>query len=254
VSNIQAFSSGGGTQSSCIAAMICLGDLPKPDYAAIVDTHYEADSTWRYMDEFVYPALKSVGVELVRVPSKEYATVGLYGGKNKDTLLIPAWTTESGEVGKLPTLCSNEWKVRVFQRWLRENGVKGADIWIGYSIDEKKRIRAQQGPWQHRWPLIEKRLRRQDSINYVERMGWPTPPRSACWMCPNMNDLERKEQKENEPEDFKKAVLFEKAIQKEDDCVWLTQRAIPLDEIDYNEESDQTDLFESHCPNTGCFT
>ena len=248
----EVFSSGGGTQSACIAAMIVNGDLPKPDYAAIVDTHYEASSTWRYHENYIYPALKSVGVELVRIPAKEYATVGLYGGKNKDTLLIPAFTTESGQVGKLPTLCSNEWKVRVLQRWLREQGVKAANIWIGYSIDEKHRIRAQTGPWQHKWPLIEKRMRRHDSIEYVKRMGWPEPPRSACWMCPNMTLSERKHQKENEYEDHVKAVFFERSIRRLDDQVWLTEKAVPLDEIDFTD--DQQDMFESHCPNTGCFT
>jgi len=250
----EVFSSGGGTQSCCIAAMIVNGDLPKPDYAAIVDTHYEASSTWRYMDDYIYPALKSVGVELVRIPSKEYATVGLYGGKDKETLLIPAWTTETGDVGKLPTLCSNEWKVRVLNRWLRDQGVKSATIWIGYSIDEKHRIRIQKGPWQHRWPLIEKRMRRNDSIEYVKRMGWPEPPRSACWMCPNMSHAERRHQSINEPEDFRKAIDFEKRIRIVDEDVWLTQKAVPLGDIDFDVEDEQVDMFESYCPNTGCFT
>lgn len=232
--------------------MIVSGDLPKPDYAAIVDTHYEASSTWRYMDEYVYPALKSVGVELVRIPSKKYAKVGLYGGKEKDTLLIPAFTTESGQVGKLPAYCSNEWKVYTLQRWLREQGEKKANIWIGYSIDEKHRIRVQTGPWKHRWPLIEKRMRRYDSINYVKRMGWPEPPRSACWICPNMGLKERKHQKENEPMDFAKACDFEDQIRSRDEDVWLTEKAIPLREVDFTD--DQIDIFESHCPNTGCFT
>lgn len=254
-SRAEVFSSGGGTQSACIAAMICSGDLPKPDYAVIADTGYEASSTWRYMDDIVRPALKSVGVDLVRIPSKKYATVGLYGGKDKETLLIPAFTTQSGDVGKMPNLCSGEWKTRVVQRWLREQGVKRANIWIGYSIDEKHRIRVKTGAWTHSWPLIEKKLRRQDSINYVQRMGWPEPPRSACWMCPNMGLIERKHQKENEPEDFSAACDFEGAIQRRDEDVWLTGMAIPLKDIDFdNLNEGQMDMIGSHCPNTGCFT
>jgi hypothetical protein len=251
----QVFSSGGGTQSACIAAMICNGDLPKPGYSIIADTGYELSTTWEYHDQVVYPALKKSGVELIRVRAKDYATVELYGGKNGDSLLIPAFTTESGEVGKLPAYCSNEWKQRVIQRWLREQGVKKAQIWLGYSIDERHRIRVKEGNWINAWPLIEKRFNRQNSINYVKEIGWPEPPRSACWMCPNRNLREWADQKENNPEDFKKAVNFENAIQRKDPDVWLTEKAQPLGEISFVNGSDgQDDLFESHCPNTGCFT
>ncbi len=247
----QVFSSGGGTQSACIAAMICAGELPKPDYSIIADTGYELSSTWEYHNQVVYPALKKAGVDLVRVPSKKYATVGLYGGRYGDTLLIPAFTTEGPEVGKMPTLCSNEWKQRVIQRWLREQGVKRALIWLGYSLDEKHRIRIKDGPWQNWWPLIEKRMNRHDSINYVRNFGWPDPPRSACWMCPNRAPAEWKVQKEKAPGDFAKAVQFEKAIQREDPEVWLTKEAKPLNQIEFDEA--QADMFD-YCPNTGCFT
>jgi hypothetical protein len=74
-------------------------------------------------------------------------------------------------------------------------------------------------------------------------------------MCPNRNLREWADQKENNPEDFKKAVNFENAIQRKDPDVWLTEKAQPLGEISFVNGSDgQDDLFESHCPNTGCFT
>ena len=64
---IQLFSSGGGTQSCAIAALIVQGKLPKPDLCVIADTGYENDRTWEYLDAVVRPALVAIGVEVHRV-------------------------------------------------------------------------------------------------------------------------------------------------------------------------------------------
>ena len=44
----QVWSCGGGTQSAAIAALIVRGDLPKPDYAYMVDTGRERTATIDY--------------------------------------------------------------------------------------------------------------------------------------------------------------------------------------------------------------
>jgi len=181
------------------------------------------------------------------VPKSDYATVDLM---RNDDILIPAFTTEGTGVGKLPTFCSNEWKQRVMRRWAAAQGVDQADIWMGFTIDEMKRVSQPTGKWEHRYPLIERRMNRGDCIALVKRMGWPEPPRSSCWMCPNKTQGEWKWQKESAKDDFAKAVQFEKDIQVNDADLWLTQAAIPLAEIDFSTE--QNELFGS-CVG-GCFT
>jgi hypothetical protein len=242
----QIWSSGGGTQSSAIAALICMDEL-RPDLAIIVDTERELSTTWEYLDKWVQPALRAAGVDLVVVPKSHYATMDLM---RNDDILIPAFTTEGEGVGKLPTFCSNEWKKRVMQRWATDQGVVEADIWMGFSIDEMRRCSQPVGKWQHRYPLIEKRMNRGDCVALVKRMGWPDPPRSSCWMCPNKTQGEWKWQKESAPADFAKAVAFEKQIQAVDPDLWLTQAAIPLADIDFSTEQGQ--MFSS-CVG-GCFT
>ena len=165
----QIWSSGGGVQSTAIGALICMGEL-RPDMAVIVDTERELSTTWDYLDRWVIPALEHVGVTLHRVAKSEYATVDLM--RNND-LLIPAFTTQSGEIGKLPTYCSNEWKQRVMRRWASEQGVKQADIWIGYTIDELRRVTQPIGKWQNRYPLIDRRLSRGNCIPLINCMRWP---------------------------------------------------------------------------------
>jgi len=242
----QIWSSGGGVQSTAIAALICQGEL-KPDLSIIVDTERELSTTWDYLDRWVNPALEKAGGKLHRIPKSEYATVDLM---RNDDLLIPAFTTESGNIGKLPTYCSNEWKQRVMRRWATEQGVKQADIWIGFTIDELRRVTTTIGKWQNKYPLIEKRMTRGDCIALVKRMGWPEPPRSSCWMCPNKPHHEWEWQKKNAPRDFQKAVEFEKEIQRHDEDVWLTDSGRPLEESDFSEPDD---LFIGRCDSGMCF-
>lgn len=229
----EVWSCGGGTQSAAIAALICQGRLPKPDLAVIVDTEREKASTWHYLDTIIRPNLAQQGVMVERVPKSRFATVDLYGGEDDDTLLIPAFTTHSGTVGKLPTYCSVEWKRRVTARWLRSKKIEQARVWIGISRDEMNRVRTPQSSWMKEWyPLLfDVPMSRGDCVRLVtETMGWPKPPRSACWMCPNMSDDEWREM---DLEDFKKAVNFEREIRQKDSFIFLHEIGKPLDEVDF---------------------
>ncbi len=221
----QVFSSGGGTQSAAIAALIVKGDL-RPDISVIVDTEREVQQTWDYHDAIIVPALAKVGITLHRVPKSKYATVDLYGGKDGNSLLIPAFTNQSGEQGKLPTFCSNEWKERVVRRFCTELMPEsdGFDIWLGISRDESHRMRVgHTGKWQYKHPLIDDRryLSRQDCKALVKSMGWPPPPKSRCWMCPNQSPVEWADLDKNHPIDAAKAKDFEAQIQQRDAQVYL---------------------------------
>lgn len=250
-SKVEIWSSGGGVQSAAIAALIASGRIQKPDYAVIVDTEREQSTTWDYMDAVITPALQSVGVVLHRVKKSDYAKTDLWGGADGESLLIPAFTNLSGEAGKLPTFCSSEWKSRVVQRWAKE--VSGADqfvSWLGISTDEMRRVKASFGKWQYRYPLIEQKMNRGDCIALVTHMGWPNPPRSSCWMCPNHTQEEWRDIKENKPEDWKKVVAFEKEIQRKDPNAFLHGDCIPIDKCDFSEANES--LF-NRCDSGMCF-
>lgn len=248
----QVWSCGGGTQSAAIAALICQRRIERPDLAIMVDTNREKTGTWKYVNEVLRPALLAVQVELEIIDRSKYATVDLYS-VNGDSLLMPGFTTQGGAIGKLPTWCSNEWKARPIERFLRERGVEQAEIWLGISVDEANRIRAPRRPWQtHRYPLIfDVRMRRADCVALVEAMGWPTPPRSSCWMCPNMADREWAEMKRDWPADFAAAIAIEIEIQATDPHFFLHQSCQPLSGVDF--ETYQGGLFETGCASGHCF-
>ena len=248
---IQVWSCGGGVQSTAIAALIVQGRLPVPDYAAIVDTNRELSSTWKYMEEVTAPALLKVGCVLHRVDKREFATVDLFGGKDGKSLLIPAFTDKNGESGKMPGYCSGEWKQRVLQRWLRKNEVTEAELWMGISTDEIERVSYPKGKWHKKYPLIDLRMNRGDCVALVEKMGWPTPPRSSCRMCPNHTQVEWRDIKENHPADWLKVVAFEKHIQKTDPHAWLHSDCKPISECDFTDQNES--FFSRNCNSGMCF-
>lgn len=241
---IQIWNSGGGVQSTAIAALIVLGKLPPPDLAVIADTGRERSTTWDYLNKWVLPELQEIGVNLVRVSKEQYATKDLMGGADGDTLLIPAFTSQNGEVGKLSTFCSAEWKRDVVRRWATQvHNVQQVTNWIGFSTDEiaravrAKNARKNQGKWNVSFPLIDLGMNRGDCVALVRRMGWPTPPRSSCWMCPNHHMQECREIREH-PEDWQKVVEFDRGLRLLDPHAWLTDQAVPIDQTDFGDSQE----------------
>ena len=183
----EVLSSGGGTQSTAIAALIVQGRLPKPDLMAIVDTGREMPTTWAYMDEVTIPEMKKIGIEVHRVKAMKYANNWGHPSRMFATngdLLLPAFSSINNS--KLSAFCSKAWKQEAMNRYLKqEHGItrKQYRKWICFSLDETRRVlNMQRGEeWKRgliRFPLVEDvPTKRNESIRIVERMGWPTPPR-----------------------------------------------------------------------------
>lgn len=239
---IQVWSYGGGTQSVAIAALVLQGRLPKPDYAVIADTGMEKQSTWDYMDNVTNPALASVGVEIVRVKRSEWETgrsKGEAGGcfAAKGDIMIPVYTTENGVVGKLSGFCSSAWKKEVVNRWLsKTHGVTASKMrkWLGFSTDEPRRFVKHIDSDDVYLPLVVGSAHsREQCVKLVKSMGWPTPPRSNCWMCPNQHNDEWLETKQNRPDEFEKAVQLERKVREIDPHAWFHWQCVPLDQVDW---------------------
>lgn len=253
------WSCGGGTQSAAIAALIVLGELPKPAAAVIADTGREASATWRYYDNVLKPQLSKVGVDLVRLPHSFFGpgwnTVDLLDGKGKP--LMPMFTNISGEIGQTRKYCSNEWKARPCERYYRSLGLKSGEIWIGFSSDEAHRWRAPDpdAAWNQVYPLVERRMSRSECIALVtRRMGWPDPPRSSCSMCPYRSDAEWTHLRKTDPADFAAAVRLERETHCIDPHLFLHRSCKPLDTVDFGEAQIDLLVDADHCASGHCFT
>jgi hypothetical protein len=177
---------------------------------------------------------------LVRVKKSEYSHVDLYGGADDDTLLIPAYYDGGGDrLGKMPGYCSGEWKRNVVRRWARAQGMKCGKLWLGISADEPKRIRVDTGvSWLEPWyPLgpTELRYTRRMCVSLVKSLGWPEPPRSSCYMCPNSGDAEWKRMRQEHPNDFQRACEFDCTMRETTPNVFLHRSGVPLAQVDFSD-------------------
>jgi hypothetical protein len=161
--------------------------------------------------------------------------------------LIPAFSDFHGNAAKLAGYCSNEWKTRVIDRWLKRQGVKEYRRWLGFSTDELKRAKDHTAYF----PLIELGLSRNDCLALIDDMGWPLPPRSSCYMCPNHGDEEWRDIQASA--DWPLVVAFDESIRERDPNVWLTRKMIPIASEDFTDPNG--DLFrDSGCESGVCFT
>ncbi len=224
---------GGGRQSAAIAILIKEGKIPQPDFACIADTGREKQSTWDYLEQVVQPAMPFT---IHRISKQKYATVDLFG--------------LNGDISKLPTFCSNEWKTRVCERWLKkEMRVGGWQAWIGFSFNEVKRwkrMRDAQGDMV-RFPLVDDfELTADGCVKLVQDYGWPKPPQSSCFICPNMRDNQWAELPADELE---KAIILDEEIRLKDPHAFLHSSCQPLRQVKFTRIEEP-----QPCDTGGCFT
>lgn len=206
-----AWSYGGGVQSVAIGVLVAEGALPVPDLAVIADTGRERRTTWEYLHDHMQPyLLNRVGLT-VQTASHDLARKDLYD--DSGLTLMPAYTAE----GRKAAFCSGEWKRDVIERWLRAQGVRECVSWIGYSIDEVRRVpKRDHRPWCHlAFPLIDRMINRTMCAAIIRAAGLPLPRKSRCRQCPHQNAEEWAETLAD-PVDGPLAVACDEEIRRND--------------------------------------
>lgn len=219
---------GGGRQTVAICVLIARGVLPKPDRIVMADTGRENASTWAYLAAHVQPMLGGVGLS-VEIAPRSLATVDLYS--HNGILLIPAFA----DSGKFSSWCSGEWKRDVVGRYLKSEGVSGGEKWIGFALEERKRVarlaKSEREPnWSYCFPLVDLMLTTDGCASLVKSHGLPPAPHSSCWMCPNKRNAEWKALT---PEEFAAACDLDDELRADDifkggTGVYLHYSRVPL--------------------------
>lgn len=245
MTKVQLWSCGGGRQSAGIAALIVLGELPKPDHVAMVALEWEVRSVWPYVNTYVRPALAALGIPFTAIARRDYATKDLWGGADRRSVLLPVHTNQSGEPGKLPEFCSGEWKRDVVKRWAAAQPdwkARRVSNWVGISWEERDRRRGPRQIWfQPSYPLLDRRPTTVSGcLAAVKNVGWPAPPRSRCRHCPNQSDAEWLELTADE---FTAACELEDEVRAVDPHAFFHKRLIPLRDVTMNPADDNGGLF-----------
>jgi len=302
--DLRVLSLGGGTQSCALALMAAAGLTDPLDAIIFADTQGELPETYAYID-YLRGVVETAGIPLYVVTAgnlyDDYISEAKQGSSTPPLHLI----TESGKGRVSGYQCSYTYKRQQIERQVKrlcgDRGVwktKTVEQWIGFSLDEVgrmkptvecrcghnigqhdngacKRCEKCEGfdRWQvNRWPLIEMGMRRDDTIRWFAENGHPTPPRSACWFCPNSGNARWQELRETHPGLFEKAVTLD--LRLRDGTIptrglrgerYLHQSCVPLNEADLRTarqiaaDNGQQELFDvdaigMDCSAGVCFT
>lgn len=256
-----ALSLGAGVQSSALLLMACAGELPKPEHAIFADTQWEPAGVYKQLD-YLRAHAEAAGIAWHVVSAgdiKAEFRIGDVGGQRKDgTRFVspPLFIRENGEVSMLQRQCTKDYKIAPVRRKLRElqsDRKEPVELWIGISWDEIQRMKPADKKWvTHRWPLIERRMRREQCLKWLRENGHPEPPKSACIGCPFHSNAVWLDMKRNDPESWASAVEADRAIRdgwgKLTGQVFLHRSCLPLDEapLEYKGQLD-LDLWPNEC-------
>lgn len=246
------FSYGGGVQSTAALVLAARKEIPYDTFVfANVGDDSENPTTIRYLHEIAIPFAAKHGVVL--------EVVQLHVKGKPVTILERIHSTNKGGVGRInipvymssgmpaQRRCTYDFKVEVIQR---RYGVVG----LGISVDEIHRARF--GEPDRVYPLLELGLFRRDCIRIIEDAGLPVPPKSSCWFCPFHSMQAWQEMRNNQPEQFQKAVALEQFINERRvregyNKVWFSRTLRPLDEA--TTDLHQMSFDDDFCDSGYCF-
>ena len=261
---IHVISLGAGVQSSAMALMFAAGELePLPDVCIFADVGAEPQYVYDYLDY-----LEGLGLPF---PIKRVMWKAGLLENIKDSIKgarfagAPFYTESDGlREGQLRRQCTREFKVQPITQELRRMvGLKYRQRapkkilvtqYIGISLDESIRMRPSRNHWiEHKWPLVDIRMRRQDCLDWLAANGYKLPGRSACTFCPYHSDREWHDLKTNHPAAFQAAVkvdnLIRNGVRGTTQKLYLHRTMKPINEVRLQTAAavGQADLFNNEC-------
>lgn len=265
---LRVLSLGAGVQSTTMLLMGLRGEFgPPPDVAIFADTQWEPRAVYEHLDwlerEVAPFLIHRVSIGNIRAAvldrSKRNAQPPFYvlsNASNRETMIRRQ--------------CTKGYKIEPIQRAMRELlgfqprqriPAGAAEQWLGISLDEVSRMRSSRQAWiTHRYPLVDARMSRHDCLRWLDRNGFPRPPKSACIGCPYHSDAMWRDMRDNDPESWRDAVEFDRALRTTGvrgitGEPFLHRSLVPLDEVDLSTLEDHGQLSawgnecSGHCGN-----
>ena len=265
--NYNCINYGGGTQSTALIIAALEGLVtPRPDFGLFSNTGGEPDFIIAYVEMFTKWVKERYDFDIFTVSNGNILDnlnngyrISKKTGKKYVSATPPFFVSQpNGDLIPIRRACTSEYKIIPLERFIKKYyNIKNKNKvehpitqWIGISYDERQREKISMEKWRtFRYPLIELKWNRIQSINYVLSFGLPQPMRSSCFFCPFHSFDYWKKLKNFHLEIFDNAVRLEKHIQSElagrgyfNGTPYLNQWGVPLDSIDFN--SQQSIVFD----------
>ena len=212
---------GAGVQSSTLALMAAHGEItPMPEFAVFADTGWEPKEVYDWLDwletQLPFP---------VHRVSAGNIRADMVVAAQQSRFSIPYFAENNGAPTLLKRQCTTAYKIKPITKFLRRTAL-GLEPrqrapkhpvlvqWRGISADEAQRMKPSRDPWLiARYPLaMELGYRRSDCLAWMQRHGYPEPPRSSCIGCPFRSNHEWRHLRDNSPAEWQDAIQFDRAI------------------------------------------
>lgn len=234
--DLNVLSLGAGVQSTTVLMMAVHGELPGLDCAIFADTGWEPQEVYDHFDWLKAEAEKA-GIPVYTVSNGNIKEESFT--KEISMPLFVDGTSDKG--GMLRRQCTKNYKIdplrsRLVELIDRDWHHKIVDQWLGISWDEVERVSDPLSSWcRHRYPLVERRMTRQDCLDWMVAHGYREPPRSACVCCPYRTDREWLRIKDSPHWD--EVVEFDRHLRERKTSVkgdtYLHRARIPLDQVEF---------------------
>ena len=251
---LRVLSLGAGVQSSTLALMIQKGEVPMVDCAIFADTGAEPKEVYVWLEwlrnELWFPVYIAKDNDL-----KEDIIESTINEKKFAGIPFFMKNSETGKTGLMKRQCTSDYKIKPVikkvrailgyskgQRVARDTKV---EMLMGISYDEMQRMKTNPIKYiENQYPLVERAMRRNHCIEWMEENNYPKPPRSACTFCPFHSNEEWRRVKQNK-EEWDEVVKLDEMLRhsvkmKDYDEVYLHQSCVPLKDADLREKDDQT--------------
>jgi hypothetical protein len=241
---LSVLSYGGGVQSTALLVMAAQGEIhiDAALFANVGDDSEDPD-TLTYVRTVAQPFGQRHGLDVVELGRKDRQgqTRTLYAELMRPesrSLSIPV-RMANGAPGR--RRCTADYKLKVVGKWARGHGSSAktpATVLVGISWDEAHRLSTKHAePWERpSYPLIERRMTREDCKAVIVRAGLPVPGKSSCYFCPFRKPSDFARMRRDRPELFAKAAALETTLNARrarlgKDAVYLTRFARPIADV-----------------------
>ncbi len=276
---LRVLSLGAGVQSTTLALMAAHGEIGSmPDCAIFADTQAEPAAVYEHLGWLMSPNVLPFRVHVVTAGS---IVDGLREMSRGDRWVsIPAFVEgEDGRGAPIPRQCTKEYKLEPIQAKVRELigfapgqsfrhalGIgphapvpKLVEQWIGISKDESDRAKDSEHEWiANRWPLLEKRITRQDCERWLVEHDYPIPAKSACVFCPWTENERWRKMRDSAPIEWLRALEIDRLISRGAPAtatragtrpMFLHRSLLRLDEVDLSDlfYDSGPDAFSNEC-------
>lgn len=212
---MRVLSLGAGVQSTTVLLLSLDGTIPAYDRVVFADTQDEPASVYDHL------------ARLRELTPVDVVTAGRLSD-TLDATFVPIPLFYGDGMGRRQ--CTYQYKLRPIRTHLRTLGADDVDLSLGISVDELERAKDSGLRWcRNVFPLLDLGWTRADCQRYLADR-WPHPvARSACVYCPLRSDAAWRDMREHQPDDWARAVAFDRKARTRDRYVHRSR--IPLEDV-----------------------